>query len=110
MDGAAVTAHQAVADVGRSDGFSDGAEAVAPENEGLDSNTLIALTEWIRDHRAPIFSVLVSRNGRLVYELYTSSLTREHARYQMSVTKSVLSALVVQSPPVQLLRSSAPPR
>ena len=58
MDGAAVTAHQAVPDTARSDGFSDGAEAVAPENEGLDSNALIALTEWIRDHRAPIFSVL----------------------------------------------------
>src|SRR5262249_44070871 len=31
---------------------------------------------------------------RLVYELYTSSLTREHAHYQMSATKSVVSALV----------------
>jgi CubicO group peptidase (beta-lactamase class C family) len=29
-----------------------------------------------------------------VYELYTSSLTRDHAHYQMSVTKSVVSALV----------------
>jgi len=94
MDGAVVPAHQAAVDAARSDGFSDGAEAVAPEDEGLDSNALIALTEWIRDHRAPIFSLLVSRNGRLVYELYTSSLTREHAHYQMSVTKSVLSALV----------------
>ena len=52
------------------------------------------MTEWIRDHRVPIFSFLISRNGRLVYELYTSSLTRDHAHYQMSATKSVLSALV----------------
>jgi len=65
-----------------------------PEDEGLDSRSLIALTEWIRDHPVPIFSFLISRNGRLVYELYTSSLTREHAHYQMSATKSVVSALV----------------
>jgi CubicO group peptidase (beta-lactamase class C family) len=94
MDGAAVTANQSAVGAARPDGLSDGAEAVMPEDEGLDSQSLIALTEWIRDHRAPIFSLLVSRNGRLVYELYTSSLTREHAHYQMSVTKSVLSALV----------------
>jgi CubicO group peptidase (beta-lactamase class C family) len=41
-----------------------------------------------------MFSLLISRNGRLVYELDTSSLTREHAHYQMSVTKSFVSALV----------------
>jgi CubicO group peptidase (beta-lactamase class C family) len=41
-----------------------------------------------------MFSLLISRNGRLVYELYTSSLTREHAHYQMSVTESFVSALV----------------
>ncbi len=76
------------------EGFRDDAAAAAPEDEGLDSRTLVALTEWIRDHRVPIFSFLISRNGRLVYELYTSSLTRDHAHYQMSATKSVVSALV----------------
>jgi CubicO group peptidase (beta-lactamase class C family) len=78
----------------RPDAFRDDASTAAPEEEGLDSRTLIALTEWIRDHRVPIFSFLISRNGRLVYELYTSSLTRDHAHYQMSATKSVVSALV----------------
>jgi CubicO group peptidase (beta-lactamase class C family) len=72
----------------------DDVPPVAPEDEGLDSRRLIELTEWIRDRRIPLFSVLVSRDGRLVYELYTSSLTRAHAHYQMSVTKSVVSALV----------------
>jgi CubicO group peptidase (beta-lactamase class C family) len=65
-----------------------------PEDEGLDSRRLIALSEWMRDEKVPIFSVLISRNGRLVYEQYTSSLTRDQAHYMMSVTKSVLSALV----------------
>ena len=78
----------------RPDDLRDDTPAAAPEDEGLDSGTLVALTEWIRDHPVPIFSLLISRNGRLVYELYTSSLTRDHAHYQMSATKSVVSALV----------------
>jgi CubicO group peptidase (beta-lactamase class C family) len=78
----------------RPDDLRDDAPASTPEDEGLDSGTLIALTEWIRDHRVPIFSFLISRNGKLVYELYTSSLTRNQAHYQMSATKSVVSALV----------------
>ena len=76
------------------EGLSGDAPTKAPEDEGVDSRTLIALTEWIREHPVPIYSFLVSRNGSLVYELYTSSLTRSHAHYQMSVTKSVVSALV----------------
>ncbi|HZS35849.1 MAG TPA: serine hydrolase [Polyangia bacterium] len=71
-----------------------GLAAAAPEAEGVDSETLVALTEWIRDNPIPIYSLLISRHGRLVYELYTSSLTREESHYLMSVTKSVLSALI----------------
>lgn len=65
-----------------------------PEQAGLDSDKLIALTEWLRDHPLPIYSLLISRHGKLVYELYTSNLDREQAHYLMSVTKSVTSALV----------------
>jgi CubicO group peptidase (beta-lactamase class C family) len=65
-----------------------------PGRRRLDSRDLIELTRWIRDRNVPVFSVPVSRNGRLAYELYTSALTRDHAHYQMSVTKSVVSALV----------------
>jgi hypothetical protein len=82
----------------RLENLQDDTPAGAPEDEGFDSRTLIALTEWIRDHRVPIFSFLISRNGTLVYELYTSSLTRAQAHYQMSVTKSVVSALIGVSP------------
>ena len=55
---------------------------------------LVQLTRWLRDTPIPVFSILVSRHGRLVYELYTSSFDRDDAHYLMSVTKSVLSALV----------------
>ncbi len=66
-----------------------------PEAEGMDTRPLIDLAEKIRDHpEAPVLSFLVSRNGKLVFELYTSSLTRADAHYLMSVTKSFTSALV----------------
>ena len=94
MDGSVVTTHATGRSTSRLEDVRDDVAAGAPEDEGLDGRTMIALTEWIRDHRIPIFSFLISRNGRLVYELYTSSLTRNHAHYQMSATKSVVSALV----------------
>ncbi len=37
---------------------------------------------------------MISRHGKLVYELYTSSFERDDAHYVMSVTKSFVSALI----------------
>ena len=77
---------------------SDAAPAELPTStlaaEGMRETEFVKLTEWIRDTPIPIFSLLVSRNGKLVYELYTSSIERDDAHYLMSVTKSVLSALI----------------
>ena len=93
-DRSVVTTHATAISPSRLENIQDDGVAGAPEDEGVDSGTIVALTEWLRDQRIPIFSFLISRNGRLVYELYTSSLTRNHAHYQMSATKSVVSALV----------------
>jgi CubicO group peptidase (beta-lactamase class C family) len=66
-----------------------------PEAVGLDSRALARLTEWVRDTKdVPIFSILISRDGKLAYELYTSHLARDDAHYLMSATKSVTSMLV----------------
>jgi CubicO group peptidase (beta-lactamase class C family) len=65
-----------------------------PESQGFQAGNLLELTEWVRDSRAPLLSVTISRRGRIVYELYTSGIDREAAHYVMSVTKSVTSALV----------------
>lgn len=65
-----------------------------PDEVGMDSQTLVDLAEWIRTGNQPLLSLLISKNGKVVFELYTSSLTRDHAHYLMSVTKSVTSALV----------------
>jgi len=66
----------------------------APDEYGMDARPLIRLAERVRDTRPPVFSFLISRNGVVVYELYTSRLTREDAHYLMSVTKTFTSALM----------------
>jgi CubicO group peptidase (beta-lactamase class C family) len=65
-----------------------------PEAQGVNPDVLVRLTKWVGESRAPLLSLLISRNGRIVYELYTSSIRRDEAHYLMSVTKSVTSALI----------------
>jgi CubicO group peptidase (beta-lactamase class C family) len=63
--------------------------------EGMDGERLVALANWVRDNASvPIFSILVTRHDKLVFELYTPGIVRSDAHYMMSVTKSVLSSLV----------------
>lgn len=85
-------------------------ETSSPESQGIRSDELVKLTRWIRDNPSfPVFSILISRNGKLVYELYTSSIDKDDAHYLMSVTKSVLSALVGIAIDKHLLRGSDTP-
>jgi CubicO group peptidase (beta-lactamase class C family) len=79
-----------VASAGEAPG-SDLPTAVA-EAEGFDSQKLLELARWVQDSKLPIYSVLVSHGGKLVFELYTGHIQRDDAHYVMSVTKSVLSA------------------
>jgi CubicO group peptidase (beta-lactamase class C family) len=65
-----------------------------PENQGIDVQKLIELTQWVKESPSPILSILISRRGKVVYQLYTSSIDPQAAHYIMSGTKSVLSALV----------------
>jgi CubicO group peptidase (beta-lactamase class C family) len=76
------------------DEFGPDFTPATPEEAGLDSGQLAELTEWIIDNPLPVYSLLISRNGKLVYELYTSQIDRDRAHYMMSITKSVLSSLV----------------
>lgn len=70
-------------------------ETAPAHAEGLDGASLIGLAHWVRDTPdLPILSILISRHDRLVFELYSGGIERAQAHYMMSVTKSVLSALV----------------
>lgn len=74
-------------------GFSFGKSE--PEDEAVNLQQLVSLTEWVQNNpNIPILSFTISKNGKVVYELLTSSLTGEEAHYLMSVTKSVTSSLV----------------
>ena len=84
-------------------------DASTPSREGLDPAKLAALADYVQQSDAPIFSVLVSRHGKLVFELYTSNLTREPAHYVMSVTKSVTATLAGMAIDEGLLRSADAP-
>ncbi|HUJ61807.1 MAG TPA: serine hydrolase [Kofleriaceae bacterium] len=68
--------------------------ASTPEAEGLDTRALLDLATWVRDQPVPIYSLLISRHGKVVFELYTGQVDREAAHYLMSATKSVLSILI----------------
>jgi CubicO group peptidase (beta-lactamase class C family) len=68
--------------------------AAITAEEPVDAGELLALTRSIAESERRVFSLLISKNDHLVYELYTSHLTRDHAHYVMSVTKSFTSALM----------------
>lgn len=74
--------------------FAAGQQSEPPEDHGMQSAVLADMTNYIVRQRAPVFSLLISRRGHLVYEMYTHNLTRNHNHYLMSVTKSVTATLV----------------
>jgi CubicO group peptidase (beta-lactamase class C family)/predicted Ser/Thr protein kinase len=66
----------------------------AADEQGMDARPLLDLARWIQREKLPIFSLLISRHGAVVFELYTGSITREHSHYLMGATGAVTSALV----------------
>ncbi len=66
----------------------------APDEVGVDARPLMRLAEWLRSEKLAVFSLLVSKDGVLVYELYTSSISRDDAHYIMGVTGTVVSVLM----------------
>lgn len=57
-------------------------------------NRFSNVNSWLKKSKAPIISVLLSENGRLIYEFYSSPLNKDSSRNVMSVTKSISSALL----------------
>jgi CubicO group peptidase (beta-lactamase class C family) len=65
-----------------------------PEEQGLDSPTILALLQEIQHQNLPIHSLLIIRHGYLVTEVYFPPYQREFKHPLFSMTKSVTSALV----------------
>jgi CubicO group peptidase (beta-lactamase class C family) len=84
--------------------FSPSFGQSTPDAQGVDPRAMIRVANWVRNNPAPIFSLLISRHGKLIFELYTAKVDRCDAHYVMSVTKSFTSALVGIAIDQKLLR------
>ncbi|KXH77418.1 MAG: hypothetical protein AM326_05150 [Candidatus Thorarchaeota archaeon SMTZ-45] len=65
-----------------------------PEEQGLSSHTLDRIDETIIDNDIEIHSVIIIKNGYIVYEKYYSYWTQYMAHTIQSCTKSFMSALI----------------
>ena len=66
-----------------------------PSQVGLNPKNLAELSEWfLENNDLPIFSLLIARENKLAYELYSGDIKPEMSHYLMSTTKSITSALV----------------
>lgn len=65
----------------------------APEEQGIDSELLEKADQRIQENYPNVYSLLVVRNGFLVYEKYYQGMDKDSYNPVYSVTKSVMSAL-----------------
>ena len=66
-----------------------GIETAAPETVGVDSAPLVHMSEWIRKDKLDVRSLLVIKDGKLIFERYSGGLTRQHNYELYSVTKTI---------------------
>lgn len=64
-----------------------------PDVVGVDAAPLIELSKWIRDQNLDIRSLLVVKDGKLVFERYSNNLDRDYNYELYSETKTVTSLL-----------------
>ncbi|MPW21975.1 serine hydrolase [Paraburkholderia sp. CNPSo 3157] len=67
---------------------------VAPESVGVDSVPLVHMSEWLRGDRMDVRSLVVVKDGKIVFERYSGGLTRDNNYELYSVTKTITSLLV----------------
>jgi CubicO group peptidase (beta-lactamase class C family) len=74
---------------------TDGWRNSTPEEQGMDSNTLSLMLETAIDEEYPYLSILIVRNGYIVFENYSSPyLDADYQQHVHSVTKSFISCLI----------------
>ncbi|RZT35528.1 serine hydrolase domain-containing protein [Cupriavidus agavae] len=71
-----------------------GIPTAQPEAVGVDSARLVALSQMIRRDQLDVRSLLVVKDGKLVFERYADGVTRDHNHELYSVTKFVSALLV----------------
>lgn len=66
-----------------------GIATATPEAVGVDSAPLVRMSEWIRKDKLDVRSLLVIKDGKLIFERYAAGLGREHNYELYSVTKTI---------------------
>lgn len=66
---------------------------VWPEEAGVSSDPLIKLSQWIRDQKYDIRSLVIVKDGKIVFERYSDGLTRDKNYELYSVTKALVGVL-----------------
>src|SRR5215831_5220101 len=67
--------------------------AASPESVGVDSKPLVELSKYIRDKKLDVYSFLVVKDGKLIFERYGNKLTR-NANYESYSMTKVVAALI----------------
>jgi CubicO group peptidase (beta-lactamase class C family) len=73
---------------------TEGWRTSTPEAQGMDSERLARLLEYVEEHEIELRSVVIVRNGYIVLEAYYYPFDASLENRVCSVTKSVTSALV----------------
>jgi CubicO group peptidase (beta-lactamase class C family) len=68
-----------------------GLAEASPEDAGVDSHELVRLSQWIREQKLDVYSLLVVKDGKLIFERYGAGASRDSNYELYSVTKSVTS-------------------
>ena len=78
------------------DGYFPRAEwrTSSPEAQGLDSEALIAIFDWVETRRLPIHSLQIVRYGHLVLDAYFFPFLQGERHDVASVTKSITTTLI----------------
>ena len=66
---------------------------VWPEQVGVNSAQLVKLSQWIRDQKYDIRSLVIVKDGKIAFERYSSGLTRDKNYELYSITKALTGIL-----------------
>ena len=66
---------------------------VWPQEAGVNSDQLVKLSQWIREQKLDVRSLVIVKDGKIAFERYSSGLTRDKNYELYSITKALTSIL-----------------
>ncbi|HKT99370.1 MAG TPA: serine hydrolase [Paraburkholderia sp.] len=75
------------------DAASQDMPTVVPESIGVDSAPLVRMSQWLRNDKMDVRSLVVVKDGKIVFERYGDGLSRENNYELYSVTKTITALL-----------------